>query len=894
MSCFRFIVLCFLLSVSFPSFALVAYHPTFLNNESEPSSISDLKEKNQTSYKNGDYKASYTSLLLIHDIYLKTGSQTQIAYSHYQLARILLDLGYEQKANSHFKNTLKYLDSHINSNDEFYFSLLAVKSNIHYQLSQYDRSLENYNTLIKLLDERNDEQRALLANSYANRAAIWFELNNHKNSEIDALRALALQEEVISEDNSINASMLHNLGLFYHKQNLYSKALEYYERAIVQKTQQYKKNHPSVAYTLQQISLIYSAQHEFDQALHHQQQVIDIFENAFGQDNPTVANSRNSLGNIYVKKEVFSLALEQYQKSLSALKNELEDLDPNIAMLLSNIASLYNNKNFEHYDYKQSQTYYHQALKHYLDFAEQSKKQIGNTYHSLARININNTNFKLAKAQLQKARQSYIENKNPLAQALVKQTTAYLYSQQKEFQEAVELNLQTINDFYEIEHTLKEDIAQSHQQLAFAYFQLIQFELTIKHEILAIALYTPITADFFNALIISHGNLALSYSTLDQHTLALKHHFKKLDLLKKYVSDNSKQSAGTLVSIANSQNKINDSKSAEQSYLKALTLYKIIKNSESDIAETQGLLAQLYLNQNDYVTAINYYQQVVNFNEQHTVNTENEEDLLRSYHNLAYAFNAINQYKQAFDINQKHLLHIQKSNNQTSDKQITLLFALAFGASEIQLPQQAIEYYQTIIDKTKLQTNKPKIYDKVLNNLSILLQQSKAFEELITLLKLKLENSASEQETASIFSDLAQQYKQLQQFDLWLKYDKQALDYYLNKNDDTQLDKTRWISHNLAVYYYNQQTFNHAQTYFGHALNANIKISHINDFSNVEYMTGLAYALLEQHNFIESKKVYTQALPLLLKEYPDGHKSIDLVKGNLKYIEQELMILEKG
>jgi len=885
-----FIILVLLLSVSIPSYAMVAHHPVFTIDESEPNKVIQQKRTQANkAYKKGDYETSYNALKEVHDIYFRAGSDLQIAASDYQLATILQDLGYEQKAKIHFKDALTYLEKALNPKGEFYLGRLAVMSNIYYQLTQLQSSLESYNQLIDLLDEDNDKHRTLLANSLANRAAVWYDLNQIKNAEHDALKALALQEEVISKDDSINAAMLHNLGLFYHNQGLYSKALNFYKRAIKKRKQSYKDNHPKIATTLQQMSLVYSAQYDYKQAISHQQRVIAIYAGAFGKHNPSVANSINGLANIYMTQKDFKKANENYQMALNVLKSKLKDLDPNIGMVLYNLGSLYSRDSYSKGDNKKAQKHFQLALEHYLAFAKESEKQIGNTYLALANINIEINNMDLAKSQLEKADKAFAANQYPKGRTEVKQSLGYLFSSQGKYQQAIELYLQTLSEFKTINNALKQDIARSHQQLAYCYYQQSQYEQAVASASSAIELYKPLKSEHYESLLVSHINLGLSYAQLDKNLLSLSHQQHALEIVEQYFSADKKRYAEALVAVARAQNRVNDTKQAISTYHKALSLYKQVKPKvDQEVAEIHFNLAQISLNQNDNKTAKRYFELAIAYYEIQNNSEQDEGDLLTAYHNLAYILSAQKQYKQAYDIGKKHLAKLQEKNNKPLSAEFDVLFSLAFSASQLNLSQKAIAHYQAIISATDKQSKKPEMYGKVLHNLAILLQNDKQYDQAVTVLNLQLKDSDTPEQKAKIHRNLGQVYAQLQQIEQSNKYYQLALNYYGQYDDLERLKEVEWISHNLAIHFHNQKDYKHSQQYFEQALGANIELTNVTDFSNAQYMTGLAYAMLEQKDYASSKQVYEEALVLFQIQYPKGHETIEMINNNLSFIEQNL------
>lgn len=203
--------------------------------------------------------------------------------------------------------------------------LLALK-NIgltYYSTSNYEQSLEYFNRILEIQQNRLDNQG--IASAYNNIGIIYDELKRYPTALEFYHRSLEIKEKI--GDHGTIANTINNIGFLYNKTNNHDKAFEYFNRALAIDLQQ--RDSLGMFNTLNNIGLYYFHQQLYDSALVYFNRALDLGENLDnGYDK---AHLYNNISNIYLRKGELQEAINSYNQSLAVS----EPLDAKSRMITS-------------------------------------------------------------------------------------------------------------------------------------------------------------------------------------------------------------------------------------------------------------------------------------------------------------------------------------------------------------------------------------------------------------------------------------------------------------------------------------------------------------------------------------------------------------------------------
>lgn len=320
------------------------------------------------------YLNDYLNAFQFYDKALKT--KNNIASStyeglgqlHFQLANHLLALQY-------FRKALKEQD------EKAYASI----GNIYIQMGKVYISMNDKEQASEMFDKAIKSQLKFLPSNHPDIAYTYIGLSslysqiNDKDKALNYLqKAYQLQLETLPENHLDFGQIYKHFGDFYKKYDDFDKALSYYHRALDNELKTLLWNHPTVAHAYFTIGSVHQKRKEYDQALIYFLKIVDSELTRAKDGDKSLTIAYENVANLYYDKEDFEQALVYYHKQLDNELNVKLTEDLSLSPLYRKIGDLYRRKG----DLKQALLHYYRLLDCHFR-KDQSNTEIVNEIYKL-------------------------------------------------------------------------------------------------------------------------------------------------------------------------------------------------------------------------------------------------------------------------------------------------------------------------------------------------------------------------------------------------------------------------------------------------------------------------------------------------------------------------------
>ena len=415
----------------------------------------------------------------------------------------------------------------------------------------------------RMLDEAHPDRLASLDNL----GSIFYDQGKYTEAEPLYKRALAIREKALGPDHPDVATSLYRLGKLYRANGHYAEAEALYNRALVvlEKTQN-SREHVDAAILLNSLGGISRAQGLYDKAESYHKRALLIFENVLGREHPDVAQSLNDLGRLYQAEGRFSQAEEFLKRALEIRKKVLTPDHHLVAQSLNNLGYLY--QNIGRYD--DAEALHKSALTIWEKVQGRNHPDVAVSLNNLAELYWDEGRLEEAEPLYLRAvaiREKALGPEHPdIASSCF--DLGELYQEEKKYGEAEEL--------YKRALAIREKVLRS------------------GHHLIGVVLNS--LADL-NRLQGQYGEADSLYQ-------------RALTILEKALGENHPHVATSLNGMGRLYQDLGRYAEAEPLYRRALTIRKAILNpGHADLGTSLDNLASLYFVQNDWLHAVEFWQQ---------------------------------------------------------------------------------------------------------------------------------------------------------------------------------------------------------------------------------------------------------------------------------------------
>ena len=257
----------------------------------------------------------------------------------------------------------------------------------YYNLFDYEKALENYNTAIEQFKKVNDNNQ--IAGVLINIGLVHRDRNNYALAEQSYNDALKIYQK---EKNDAGVANTYNfLGSLTWKQGFFEMAIEYYNKSLAIRLKSDNKTEIAASYS--NIARSYLDLNITDKAIENYLKALNYREQTL--DSSLVGNTLNDLGTAFQRKGDLEKSLEYYFQSLK-LRYELGD-KLEIANSYINLGNIYNTLG----NFDKSNEYFQDALTIYSENNQPLK--LANTLTLLGNNNYQTGNFQEAGMYYKKA-----------------------------------------------------------------------------------------------------------------------------------------------------------------------------------------------------------------------------------------------------------------------------------------------------------------------------------------------------------------------------------------------------------------------------------------------------------------------------------------------------------
>ena len=329
--------------------------------------------------RNYSYLKDYINAFQFYDKALKTKNNIpSITYEglgqlHFQLENHLLSLQY-------FKKALKEHD------EKSYASIASIyiqMGKVYISMNNKEKASEMFDKAIKSQLKFLPSNHPDISYTYIGFSLLYSQIDDEEKAFHYLDKAYQLQLETLPENHLDFGQIYKYFGNFHMKYNHLDKALSYYHLALDNELKSLLWNHPTVAQTYFTIGSVHQKRKEYDQALIYFIKIVEseLTRSKDGDQSLTIAYE--NVANLYYDKQDFEQALIYYHKQLdNELCVKLTE-DKSLSHLYQRIGDLYQKKG----DLKQALLHYYRLLDCHFrkdesntEIVNQIYKMIGDVY----------------------------------------------------------------------------------------------------------------------------------------------------------------------------------------------------------------------------------------------------------------------------------------------------------------------------------------------------------------------------------------------------------------------------------------------------------------------------------------------------------------------------------
>ena len=264
--------------------------------------------------------------------------------------------------------------------DLFKEKYLSINAKKLYEESSYLSSLEEYNRLLKILNNSSDNNKMTISITYNNMASIYQVMGDYSKSLKLYLKSLKISQKLNLESNI--AVLYNNIASIYQTRGDYDKALKYYEKAL--EVNKKIDNLNAIAIGYNNIASLFQFRGDIEKALEYAHVSLHKFKKLFGENDISLANNYNTLAVLYKSIKASDIALKFMNKSLKIQLEFLGENHPNIGKAYNNLALFL----YEKEEYNKAYEYMEQSIKILDNFLDKNNKYLENSKKILSKIKL--------------------------------------------------------------------------------------------------------------------------------------------------------------------------------------------------------------------------------------------------------------------------------------------------------------------------------------------------------------------------------------------------------------------------------------------------------------------------------------------------------------------------
>jgi tetratricopeptide (TPR) repeat protein len=205
-------------------------------------------------------------------------------------------------------------------------------SNIHSNLNQYEKALENANKSYRILSQILSENDPDLAAPLKDIATIYYNLGNFVVALAKANLAVEQLAKTLPQNHLDYAPIFSLLTKIYRNMGDLNQSMSYATKALSINRTAINPNHADIAQNYHDIALVHFHGGDYTKAMDSIQKANDIRQRFLGQYHPSLATGYNNLSNIHKLNGDYQNALRASKKSLEIMLQILDSAHPYVAM----------------------------------------------------------------------------------------------------------------------------------------------------------------------------------------------------------------------------------------------------------------------------------------------------------------------------------------------------------------------------------------------------------------------------------------------------------------------------------------------------------------------------------------------------------------------------------
>ena len=578
------------------------------------------------------------------------------------------DLGYIYSNQGNSKIAFEYFDKALQTKNNISSTTYFRLSQLHFQMNNYQISLEY---LQKSLENLSKTDFVSITNTFIQMGKIYVALNQKEEASKAFDKALQTQIKELSPNHPDLGYTYTQISLMFYKINDYKQALQFIEKAHQLQLETLPNNHPDFAQTYQHFGDIYMKLDIINKALYYYNKLLENQLKTLSSTHPSIIQTYRIIGHVYWKIKDFNQAEFYFNKVLYGELERSKPGDSSLTLAYKNLGELYFDKYNIHLnenDLNNSFDFYIKSLENELEIKLYEDESLIYLYEIIGDICFKKNDFNQSLVYYNRLLSAHLQKK-PFNQSIVDQihhTIGNIYFKKSEFDKTILFYQNNQINQLKDQSQLNDNIhfEKRHLDRSLIYFQNLlnqQLETHSKTDPLLSHTYFILanisfekknydkSLDYFIQLIdnelqtkpSNHPSLENIYKAIATIYFQLNNYDKSLVYLHRLLDCqfNTKTSiTGTYIMITNiylkkdyfnsySNNlKINDKldndiKSIENDslfnkrYLDQDLIYfhNLLnkQNTNQSICEIYTILAYIYLEKQDVLQALNYFEKLL-------------------------------------------------------------------------------------------------------------------------------------------------------------------------------------------------------------------------------------------------------------------------------------------
>ncbi len=541
-----------------------------------------------------------------------------------------------EKALYYFNKALP-MSEELDSETTFLYNNIAL---VYQGIGKYKEAIKQYQNIIKIEEETYGEDFLDTAVTYSNLGISYCDIGEFDKSLECYEKALKIYENNPSQNVLDAALAYNNIGLLFYNKGEYPKALEYYQKAtgIYEKENIYE--HPSVALTYNNIGMLYSAIADYEKAIEYSKKALEIQKKVFGDEHPDTAKSYNNIGLIYYCTGKYEEAFEYYEKALDIQIKILGETHAMTATFYNNlglaVSKLGDDEKAIEY-YKKSVDIYEKTVGHNHPETVKAYNNMGLSYSYIFKEDEAIKYFEIALA-IQEDVLGYKHHDT----ALSYNNIGLMYHDMGDDEKALEYYEKASDIYNEINMGDHPGAGTVYSNIGIAHHINEDYEKAIEYYKKALEIQENVLGTEHPELAEIYNTIGMVYNTLCDYENALEYFNKALVIREKKMPDSSELSV-SYGNVGFASSKLGNYEPAIYYCKKAISIQE--KNSDPDLIDTQNILCNIYLEVEDYKSALKLYKKTLELSKE--MYGPESGETAEIYNNIALTYNSMKKYRKA-------------------------------------------------------------------------------------------------------------------------------------------------------------------------------------------------------------------------------------------------------